>query len=158
MRKKSIAKLVNMNILYKNLDYKEGKLYRKNGDLAGTFLKSGYGTVSVEGKRMGIHRVIYAMHHGYFPKTIDHIDGNPLNNNIYNLRAATKSQNGMNQKLSVKNTSGYKGISKHGNNWRVCIYVKNKKINIGTYKDKQIANLMAISARNKYQNEFARHE
>jgi len=158
LKKKGLEKLLNMNTLYKNFNYKDGYLYRKNGNIAGTISKSGYGTVSVDGKRIGTHRVIYAMHYGYFPETIDHIDGNPLNNNIYNLRAATKSQNGMNQKLSAKNISGYKGISKHGNNWRVCVYVEGKKINIGTYKDKQIANLMAVAARNQYHKDFARHE
>jgi hypothetical protein len=93
--------------LHKYFDYKDGKLYRKNGNLAGNILKSGYGLVSVKGKRFGIHRVIYAMHHGFMPEIVDHIDGNPSNNNIQNLRSATKSQNGMNQKLSAKNIPFY---------------------------------------------------
>jgi len=144
-------------MLYKNFDYKNGKIYRKNGNLAGTILKSGHGLVSIEGKRIGIHRVIYAMHYGFMPEIVDHIDGNPLNNNIYNLRAATKSQNGMNQKLSSKNTSGYKGVSWNGHNWKVCIYKNGKKITIGTYKDKEIANIVAITARNMHHQDFARH-
>ena len=146
-----------MHTFYKNFDYKNGKLYRKNGNVAGTILKNGYGLVSVDGKKIGTHRVIYAMHYGFMPEIVDHIDGNPSNNNIFNLRAANKSQNSMNQKLSIKNTSGYKGVSWNGHNWKVCIYKNRKKITIGTYKDKEIANIVAISARNMYHQEFARN-
>ena len=148
---------MNIEIFYKHFDYKNGKIYRKNGNLAGNILKNGYGLVSVEGKRYGIHRIIYAMHYGFMPEIIDHIDGNPLNNNICNLRLATKSQNSMNQKLSIKNTSGYKGVSWNGHNWKVCVYKNGKKITVGTYKNKEIANIVAISARNTYHGEFARH-
>lgn len=151
------TKILNIQNLYKNFNYKNGKLYRKSGNLAGTILKSGYGLVSIEGKRIGLHRIIYAMHYGFMPEIVDHIDGNPLNNNIYNLRAATKSQNGMNQKLSLKNASGYKGVSWNGHSWRVCVYKDGKKITIGTYKDKEVANLVAVSARNMYHQDFARH-
>lgn len=42
------------------------------------------------------HRVIYTLHRRVLPDLIDHRDGNPLNNNIENLRAATKSQNAAN--------------------------------------------------------------
>lgn len=45
-------------------------------------------------------------------KYIDHINGNGLDNRKCNLRLANKSQNAMNQKIRVDNTSGYKGIRK----------------------------------------------
>jgi hypothetical protein len=150
------AEKENMN-LHDYFDYKDGKIYRKNGNLAGNMLKNGYGLVSVKGKRIGIHRVIYAMHHGFMPEIVDHIDGNPSNNNIQNLRPATKSQNGMNQKLSAKNTSGYKGVSWNGHSWRVCVYKGGKKITVGTYKDKEVANVIAMLARTVHHNDFARH-
>jgi hypothetical protein len=42
---------------------------------------------------------------------VDHIDNIRTNNCLFNLRFATKSENQYNQKLSSKNTCGYKGVT-----------------------------------------------
>lgn len=55
-----------------------------------------------------MHAFIYGEAHGL---QIDHRDGNGLNNQGANLRAATSSQNHANQRLSLRNTSGYKGVT-----------------------------------------------
>lgn len=49
-------------------------------------------------KNYYLHRVIYESHFGKIPEgfVIDHIDRNPLNNNISNLRLATRSLSGVN--------------------------------------------------------------
>ena len=62
-------------------------------------------------KRTKAHRLIYLMHHGYLPKIVDHIDGNPKNNQIENLREALMIENVWNQKKRSTNTTGVKGIS-----------------------------------------------
>ena len=41
---------------------------------------------------------------------IDHIDRNPQNNHISNLRWVSKSENQINKKIPINNTSGEKGI------------------------------------------------
>jgi hypothetical protein len=44
------------------------------------------------------------------PKEIDHMDGNRANNQIANLRAATRQENCRNRSKQKNNTSGYKNI------------------------------------------------
>lgn len=61
---------------------------------------------------------------------VDHIDNNPLNNNLDNLQLISQRKNTSKDK---KPKSGYTGVYKHGNKWRAVIY-KNGKLNrIGTF-------------------------
>ena len=68
---------------------------------------------------------------------VDHIDNNRLNNNVENLRYATIQQNNMNKKLSIKNTSGFKGVhfDKKSNKWKSQIQINGTKQHLG-YFDK----------------------
>jgi len=65
-------------------------------------------------KRIYLHRFIWYLHNGV-PKEgymIDHIDRNPLNDSLSNLRLATPQQNMMNRSKHKNNTSGFSGICK----------------------------------------------
>lgn len=42
---------------------------------------------------------------------VDHADGNRSNNQRSNIRLCTRTENMQNRPLTVKNTSGYKGVS-----------------------------------------------
>ena len=59
--------------------------------------EDGYSSIKVDGKVYLIHRAIgvaFGILNGTDdPRDIDHIDGNPSNNSLSNLRAATRSQN-----------------------------------------------------------------
>lgn len=65
-------------------------------------------------KAIWMHRFVWYLHYGVPEEgyVIDHIDRNPLNNCISNLRLATIQENAMNQSKYKNNTSGYKGICK----------------------------------------------
>lgn len=149
-------------------EYRDGSLFWKVansnvvkiGDRAGYTTKHGYRKVMINGKQLYEHRVIFFMHNGYMPKEIDHIDGNKLNNKIENLREVTHSQNAMNVKKLVTNTSGVKGVcwDKARQKWKVRISVNNKCINIGRYDDLELAELVAIEARDKYHNQYAKYD
>ena len=55
-----------------------------------------------------LHQLVLKEKKGF---VIDHIDGNPLNNQISNLRHATVAENNRNRKMHKNNTTGYKGVS-----------------------------------------------
>jgi hypothetical protein len=68
------------------------------------------------GKRVYMHHVVMGC-----VTMIDHKDGDGLNNQRYNLRPATDSQNQANTGISSRNTSGFKGVTRHKNGWQVQI-------------------------------------
>ena len=136
--------------------YKDGILFRKNTDWSSKG-KRPYARVRVNQKAYGVHVVIFALHHGYIPETVDHVNGNPLDNRIENLRAATQQQNLWNQRRN--STTGIKNVSWHkfSGKWQVRIRALGKRICLGLFDDIELAELVAIEARNKYHGEFANH-
>lgn len=81
------------------------------GDIAGNQTDT-IRKVYISGVSYSLHKVVWVMHYGnVLPGTIiDHIDGNPLNNKISNLRAVTQTQNMRNKKSCGKNKSGIVGV------------------------------------------------
>lgn len=63
-------------------------------------------------KSVAVHRIVWALH---FPisedKVIDHIDGNPWNNRIENLREVDRATNSRNTKKHASNKSGVTGVN-----------------------------------------------
>ena len=112
-------------------------------------------------KQVGVHRVIWEMHYGEIPKgmVIDHIDRNPLNNKIENLRLATRSQNSMNAKGKGKRDLPknvyidfeYKGIKKY----RAQVMVNGKYYRSGGFDTVEDAEAEAKKMRQKYHGEFS---
>jgi hypothetical protein len=147
-------------------EYKDKNLYWKNppnkknaGKVAGFDSGNGYKRVEIAGKQYFVHRIVFYMNHKYLPKTIDHIDGNGTNNAIENLREATNSQNMMNSLFKKKTFSGCRNVSYNKARQKWCVYIKvqNKPIFYGSYKDLELADLVAQEARDLHFGQFARH-
>lgn len=83
---------------------------------------------------------------------VDHINRNRLDNRKCNLRITNQSVNGYNAKLSVRNTTGYKGVkrSANGKKWIAYITVKGKNIHLGTYETIEEAIQSRKEAEEKY--------
>ena len=133
----------------------DGQLYKK----VGCANSNGYINIGYKRKYIAAHRIVFLLHNGYLPEVIDHIDGNPSNNQITNLRAATKSTNAFNRNARVDNKTGIKNVcwSKAHKKWVVNININKRKTQIGYFKDLELAELVAIEARNKYHGKFAKH-
>ena len=129
-------------------DYYDGALYwkvhkgtAKLGDLAGTVRDDERRQIGINGKRYKAHRLIFLWHHGYLPEFLDHIDGDPTNNNIDNLRKSTGSQNQWNRKKD-KSRNGkptlsiYKGVTwhKHREKWQAQIQINGEREYLGSFE------------------------
>jgi hypothetical protein len=152
--------------LHQIFEYKDGHLYWKinkqsicAGDKTGTLGSNGYFRTIIKKKSYLVHRLIFLFHYGHLPLTIDHIDGNPLNNNIDNLREATQSENICNAKLYKNSTSGIKNVYLHkaANKWAVRLSINQKRVFLGLFEDLELADLVAQEARALYHGKFARH-
>lgn len=158
--------MLNKQQLTELFEYKDGILYWKKptgnrikrGDKVGSVNSAGYLIAKVLGKSYLVHRLIYQYHHNELPLIVDHKDNNPLNNAIDNLRGANHAENRQNAKIRKDNKSGTKGVSfdkTHGV-WQVQVNSNKKAIKIGYYKDLELAELVAVMAREKYHKKFAR--
>lgn len=83
------------------------KTYRENGTAKCIY-------VSLIGTSWMAHRIIYIIEHGNIPDglLVDHVDGNPFNNSISNLRLATESSNMQNQRIPSNNVTGNIGVQR----------------------------------------------
>jgi hypothetical protein len=96
--------------------------------------KHGYLRQMYQGRKEYVHRVVFFEHHGYWPKYIDHIDQNPLNNSIKNLRDTSQSTNLRNQ----RKIKGYHFHKKTGK-WRAMYSLNNKMHHIGVFETEEEA-------------------
>jgi hypothetical protein len=150
-------------------EYKDGVLYWKVssaqcveiGDTVGgtNGRKNPYLRTQINKQRYLVHRIIFLMWYGYMPEIIDHIDGNISNNKIDNLRPANRCENRHNASKNKNNTSNCKNVFYHKNRnvWMVRVMANKKIIHCGTFKDFELAELVAHEARDLYHGQFARH-
>lgn len=116
---------------------------------------SGYARSTTRKSAVYMHRLIMNCPKG---STIDHINGDGLDNRKANLRICTQAQNAKNMRLSKLSTSGYKGVywSKHAKKWRASITVNYKMKNLGYFSTKEEAHAAYQKASNEFHKEFGR--
>jgi hypothetical protein len=86
---------------------------------------------------------------GYVGLTVDHIDNNPLNNNVDNLQVITKRENSSKDRKGI---SKYTGVTfnKKSNKWRSQIWINGKNKTLGSFDDE-------LEAHRAYQKELQQH-
>ena len=146
-------------------EYKDGKLFHikvRNGvtvnQIAGNYNQS-YVAVKINNSAYKLHRIIFYMHYGYCPETIDHINGNKHDNRIENLRAASQAENKRNKAIDCRNKSGIKGVywAKHANKWIAKIRLNGKSKHLGCFDNLYLAQEFMELARDMVHGQFANH-
>lgn len=136
---------------------------RDKGHIAGTSRTTGYVYININGYGIvAAHRLAWVYVHGEIPAgmEVDHIDGNPANNAIDNLRLATSSQQKMNRGVQSNNRSGLKGAyyhaAHHGKKWRSQIKVGKRLIFLGYFHTAEEAHEAYSAAAKEHHGQFAR--
>jgi hypothetical protein len=112
-------------------------------------------TIRINGKRQKflMHRFILGLRCGD-PRQGDHINRNKLDNRRSNLRIAKRAEldNGQNLSLSVKNTSGFRGVSwdSQTKKWRAEAMVGGKRYRLGRFQDPEEAYVTIKAFRAKH--------
>jgi hypothetical protein len=132
----------------------------KAGDVAGCTKAGGYRVLVINNRHYMAHRVAWALGTGVYPTLeIDHINGDPSDNRLCNLREATRAQNSFNGPIRTTNKSGFKGVcwSKKEQLWRSTISVAGKQICLGYHKTPEKAHAAYCRAADRIHGQFARH-
>ena len=128
------------------------------GSVAGTIHKStGYRVIKIKGVLYRAHRLLWLWHFNAWPEDqIDHIDGDPLNNHIDNLRVVTHQENLKNQKIYDNNKSGVTGVNfdEKSQKWHARIMADGKRKHLGYFDNFEDA----VAARKAAEIFYGYHE
>jgi HNH endonuclease len=150
-----------------HFEYLDGRLIYKNkvprsskvalGEEVGNRRPDGYIKVNFKRKQYYAHRIIYLMHHGFYPDEVDHIDRNPRNNKIENLRSATRSENAANRGVGKSNKSGFLGVfwNTQSAKWNAKIKINGKDKHLGFYDLLEDAASAYETASKRYHGKFS---
>jgi hypothetical protein len=130
------------------------------GSGAGTRSKKGYFSISIDSKVYRSHRLAWLYVYGKFPENgIDHINGNPSDNSIHNLRIASQQSNNKNVTTRCNNSSGYKGVSfdKNTGKWKAQAQVNGKKKHLGLFTTPEEASVVYNEYTKEHFKEFYRN-
>lgn len=132
----NVQELFDYDPITGDLTWKNNRRRARAGNLVGSICGKGYRRTVYEGKAYTIHRIVWFLMEGYWPDTIDHIDGVKDNNRFDNLRNGTQMENNQNV-LKPKGGGRLVGVTyrEKYNHFRVHFKRNNETYKIPTTKD-----------------------
>lgn len=129
----------------------------EEGSVAGKTDSKGHRQITLNGRAYLAHRLAWTVTYGEWPSHhIDHKNGDRSDNRPSNLRACTRSQNNANARISKNNTTGFKGVTIHGERFRAQIGKDGKKMLLGVFSTKEEAHAAYVAASKVLYGKFAR--
>lgn len=146
---------MNIEEIRKSFKFEDGVLYRwfrgmywRTVRISKSHRSDGYAETTFKGRKILVHRLVFALSCGEFDQSqlIDHIDGEPLNNNINNLRIVTQRQNQQNRKIHREGRLLGCSFHKRSKKWEARIHVNGKNIFLGYWDSQDEASDAYIAA------------
>ena len=147
--------------------YNEGKVYWIRSPntkiLAGTeagcisyINKKPYRRITLHDKGYSTAKIVFLLHHGYFPKKIFYVDGDTMNTDLINIRASTDGLTSYSTSI-VSSKTAYRNIyyEKRRSKYLVSLIVDKKCKFIGYYKNIDDAKEAYNLAARKIYGDFA---
>ena len=133
----------------------------KAGDLAGC-REAGYVLIHIDYVSYGAHRLAWLYVKGFWPKTVDHEDGDHFNNKWANLRKASRGQQRANcESRHHKLKGAYRvettinGKRYIYNKWRARIRINGKARHLGVFPTERAAHKAYMKELKKIYGAFA---
>lgn len=122
-------------------DAKTGAMtWRRSGKAVGSF-DGRRVRVCIGGQRYMVHRIAWLYVHGEWPKhLIDHINGNPRDNRMVNLRDVPMCVNNQNRRAaSVSSKTGVLGVVRRHHRFRVAMSFLGRAVNVYGFETEEEA-------------------
>lgn len=127
------------------------------GREAGHINDQGYRIICLNYIKYRAHQLIWLIHYREWPTSeLDHINRNPEDNRIINLRIATRSENNANTGVRRNSKSGLKGAYPEGKRWRASLTKDGRGIHLGRFETPEEAHRAYCEAAQRLHGEFAR--
>jgi len=125
----------------------------------------GYNRIHLFGRKFVAGRVAWLLTYGEWPESsVDHINGDPGDDRLVNLRLADDSEQQWNKGLNRNNSSGVKGVSFNKRRaeanlppWETYITIAYKRVHLGFFEKMSDAITHRQKAEVLYHDEFARN-
>jgi hypothetical protein len=121
----------------------------KTGALAGSQRPRGSRQIGISRKIYLEHRLAWLHHYGEWPvNEVDHIDGDPSNNRISNLRDVSHRLNQQNQRRANRDSRiGMLGVSTANSKFIAAIHVGGKRLHLGRFITPEAAHQAYVAAK-----------